>query len=372
MRVAHVVWGLNYGGIETMLVNIVNQQIQLGADAYIVVLNNQYAPTLIEKLDFRVKVILGQRGQNSKNPGLISWFNHVLTDISPDVIHFHSSKAIGLLKRSMRSKAVVTLHDVPRGLTRNRYLPSFISNQFLIFNLWGINNGCVGNIDKFNKVFAISKAVKTQLQEKYGIHSKLIYNGILSGLFKPRSLHTPTDFFRIVQVGRLDYAKKGQDLLLKALTKLPNNVVADFIGEGPDLEELKRMAKDLGLEARVNWLGTKTQEYLYEHLRDYDLFVQPSRFEGFGLTVAEAMAAQVPTIVSSGEGPEEVTQGERFGWVFKSEDVDSLVEKIQWIYNHYQEALEKAAKGREHILSNFDVKATAKNYLASYLFEESE
>ncbi|MCD8386091.1 MAG: glycosyltransferase family 4 protein [Bacteroidales bacterium] len=367
MRVAHVVWHLNYGGIETMLVNIVNQQIKLGAEAYIVVLNNQYAPTLIEKFDPRAKIIIGERSQNSKNPNLIAWFNHKISDISPDVIHFHSSKALGLLSRKMRHKAVVTLHDVPRGLTRNKYLPKFISDRFLLFNLWGINNGSVGNVDKYRKIFAISKTVKNQLQDKYGISSTLVYNGIISERFKRREFVAPKETFRVVQVGRLDYAKKGQDILLRALTKLPQNIVADFMGEGPDLEALKKMTEELGLQSRVNWLGNQTQEYIYEHLCDYDLFVQPSRYEGFGLTVAEAMAAQVPTIVSSGEGPEEVTQGERFGWVFNSDDVDSLVEKVQWVYNHYQEALDKAAKGRQHILSNFDVKVTAKNYLDAYL-----
>ena len=67
------------------------------------------------------------------------------------------------------------------------------------------------------------------------------------------------------------------------------------------------------------------------HLTDYDLFVQPSRWEGFGLTVAEAMAAGVPVLVSEGQGPAEVTQGSRYGWLFANGDADDLQRQIVFI-----------------------------------------
>ena len=58
------------------------------------------------------------------------------------------------------------------------------------------------------------------------------------------------------------------------------------------------MVVELNLEKHVRFLGNQSREYVYSHLKDYDLFVQPSRFEGFGLTVAEAMAACVPVLVT--------------------------------------------------------------------------
>ena len=68
-----------------------------------------------------------------------------------------------------------------------------------------------------------------------------------------------------------------------------------------------RLTAELHAETYVRFLGKQTQDYVAAHLTDYDLFVQPSRWEGFGLTVAEAMAAGVPVLVSEGQGPAEVT-----------------------------------------------------------------
>lgn len=50
----------------------------------------------------------------------------------------------------------------------------------------------------------------------------------------------------------------------------------------------------------------KNQEWIYHNLCNFDLFIQPSRFEGFGLTVAEAIAAKVTVLVSNIQGPMEI------------------------------------------------------------------
>ena len=68
--------------------------------------------------------------------------------------------------------------------------------------------------------------------------------------------------------------------------------------------------------AEVHVCIIKPQPYIVEHMADYDLLVQPSRWEGFGLTVAEAMAAKVLVSVSEGQGPAEVTCGYFYGWIF--------------------------------------------------------
>ena len=54
----------------------------------------------------------------------------------------------------------------------------------------------------------------------------------------------------------------------------------------PAMEYLKQLTAELHAETYVRFLGKQTQDYVAAHLTDYDLFVQPSRWEGFGLTVA--------------------------------------------------------------------------------------
>lgn len=99
---------------------------------------------------------------------------------------------------------------------------------------------------------------------------------------------------------------------------------------------------------------------------NYDLFVQPSRFEGFGLTVAEAMAAEVPVLVSSGDGPAEITCRDKYGWVFSNGDIDNLIYKIKYINNNYVKAIDKAKLARNYVIENYDVSVTARKYLNEY------
>ena len=177
------------------------------------------------------------------------------------------------------------------------------------------------------------------------------------------------DEVKIVQVGRLEYKNKGQDLLLYACSNLIKKGIklhVDFIGNGTSANFLKQLSNELGISHFVSFLGFQTQEYLCHHLCDYDLFVQPSRYEGFGLTVAEAMSAKAPVIVSSGQGPAEVTENERFGWVFDNGEIQSLSSTILDVIMNYDYAHDKAEKAYQHVLRNYDVSVTALSYLNMY------
>ena len=58
MKVVHILWGLHFGGIETLLVNMTNCQVQLGADVTIIVINDMCEETLLRSIDKRIKLIL--------------------------------------------------------------------------------------------------------------------------------------------------------------------------------------------------------------------------------------------------------------------------------------------------------------------------
>lgn len=169
-----------------------------------------------------------------------------------------------------------------------------------------------------------------------------------------------------MQISRLDHEKKGQDLLIKAAAILKTEVDVTFIGDGESMEYLKKLTSDLDLDKNVHFLGKQSQEDIAKHLRDYDLFVQPSRREGFGLTVAEAMAAKVPVLVSSGQGPAEVTENDKYGWLFENGNADDLAKQISFVFSHYDEALTKASLAKEHVCRHYDVSVTAKRYLELY------
>jgi len=362
MKVVHIFWSLTYGGIETMLVNIANTQAAMGAEVHVVILNDMYEEKLIRSFAPAVSVHLLHRRLKTKGLGFVLRLNRLLMQLQPEAIHLHNSHLYGMLWRKPLSRvASVTLHDLPSGTLRR----SALSRLCPVLDF--TNPGNVTFIDRIPKVFAISGAVKEMLWDRYHVDSTVVCNGIMTENFLPRpagDAHTP---MRIVQVSRLEHDKKGQDLLIQAAAQLQGKIHVDFIGVGSSKEYLMQLTRELKAEQWVTFLGKQTQAYIAGHLKDYDLFVQPSRWEGFGLTVAEAMAAGVPVIVSAGQGPAEVTCNDTYGWTFENGSANGLASVIEYIRTHYDEALIKAADARRHVIDNYDIKVTARKYLELYV-----
>ena len=94
---------------------------------------------------------------------------------------------------------------------------------------------------------------------------------------------------RILTVGRIAI-EKGQREAIHALCELVGkglDVKWYFVGEGNDMESCRSLVKELGLKDRIVFLGCQTNPYGY--MRDCDVYVQPSRHEGFCITLAEAL-----------------------------------------------------------------------------------
>lgn len=112
--------------------------------------------------------------------------------------------------------------------------------------------------------------------------------------------------FRIVTVGRLDPIK-NQALLIRAFARLCEqmpSVELVIVGEGPSRGALEELVKSLNLGDRVRLPGYRND--VRAVLAHADLFVLPSLSEGFGITLVEAMACEVPVLASSVGGAGEV------------------------------------------------------------------
>ena len=343
-----------------MLVNIANAQAENGAEVHVCIINDLYKEELIESFRGDVTLHFLHRKFKSKGIGFIFKLNKLLMQLQPDAIHLHSSRLYTFLWRKRLSRvASATLHALPTGSVRRGGLAGRLF-PFLF------DSGNVYHIDNVPRVFAISEAVKDELWKNYGVKSTVVCNGILTRNFALRQEREHGNSLRIVMVSRLEHDKKGQDLLIEAAANLNGIVHVDFIGEGSSREYLESLVKKLNAESVVSFLGVKPQPYIAEHLANYDLFVQPSRWEGFGLTVAEAMAAKVPVLVSEGQGPAEVTCGNLYGWTFENGNADDLAAKIKYIYDNYKEAMDKANSALSYVQNTYDVSVTARKYLDLY------
>lgn len=215
MKVVHLFWSLGYGGIETMLVNIANEQAKQGVEVSILIVNDVVAEELRKKLSVAVNFVCIGRQKGSKSLRFLKQIATELDRLQPDVIHLHESVLYNYLPRRWRGIACCTLHAMPVGTTgiACRWLR-------LIQNLVFHKGGLVMNLNRVDNVFSISRSVATSLKMDFGIDSSIVYNGIQTDRFFMREKKQIGKRIKIVQVSRLEHDKKGQDLLIESTAKL--------------------------------------------------------------------------------------------------------------------------------------------------------
>lgn len=345
MKILHVIFSLNTGGTETMLVDIINEQSKT-KEVYLIIVNNVFSERLIQSISEKVTIYFLKRKPASKNAIPIILFNYKIYSINPTIIHFHNHNGIDLVKYKTKAITCLTIHDVK--------IPSM---HFL----------------KYIKLFSISHAVHKDVVERTGIKTVTVYNGINFENIKTRIDFDKTEKFKIVQVSRLEHEKKGQDILIKAISLLVkekglSNIELNLIGEGKSLGYLKNLVEELNIKNNVNFLGVKTREFIYEELINHQLLVQPSLYEGFGLTVVEGMASKLPVLVSDIDGPMEIINNGQYGDYFRSGDVKECSEKILEVVQKVNTKLSKEKIEESYFYAKrcFNIEKTAENYINNY------
>jgi glycosyltransferase involved in cell wall biosynthesis len=141
---------------------------------------------------------------------------------------------------------------------------------------------------------------------------------------------------RLISVGRA-VDKKGYDLLLTALAALPPGLHWRFthIGGGELLETLQAQARELGLQANIDWLGALPQAQVLAQYRDADLFVLPSRIsadgdrDGLPNVLMEAQSQGLACLSTRISGiPELIVHGET-GWLVEQQNQAELTQALQ-------------------------------------------
>lgn len=152
--------------------------------------------------------------------------------------------------------------------------------------------------------------------------------------------------------------RKGYDLLLRALPAVlrehPTATVQYVSGlNTEDRTKLEAMARELGVAERIHLLGRVEDERLINLYRNADLYVTPTRYEGFGLTLLEAMSAGCPLITTDIPVVNEIVQHGVNGWLARYNDPDDLARGIITLLNDSTLRQRLIAGGRETIATRF-------------------
>ncbi|MBE2260098.1 MAG: glycosyltransferase family 4 protein [Rhodobacteraceae bacterium] len=346
MRVLHFLWGLQKGGAENLAVDLANQQ-SLDHEVILLVGNDCVDPAVRGQLDRSVRFVHLGRPAGSRNPYWIIRLLLTIHRLRPEVIHSHT-RDLALLGRFIFRPMIVTVHSINMDLARS--------------------------LSRYTRVCCISEAVLADVRRRYpALNLRQVDNGIVVSKIATTANRAHQIVLRAVQVSRLVHEIKGQDLLVRALAAvnakhLSPAMTIDFIGDGQSLGYLSQLAEELGVREHCNFLGALNRENVYAHLCDYDLLVQPSRYEGFGLTVAEGMAAGIPVLVSDIEGPMEIIRHGEYGYYFESNNVASLANALGTVIEDIRSgvAKQRSIAARRCVEENYGLQRTSAQYCAIY------
>lgn len=166
-------------------------------------------------------------------------------------------------------------------------------------------------------VIAISNHAYEKLTTSYGFSPNQVYmvpHGVDTDYFYPRNqIHTSVNPEKktVLYVGRLG-ARKGVELALSAIAETDQSNIEFLIaGTGRHEERLRLLVDDLNITEKVKFLGYIPDEELPQLYSSADVFILPSRYEGFGLVLLEAMACKTPVIGTDVGGiPTAIDDGE--------------------------------------------------------------
>lgn len=190
----------------------------------------------------------------------------------------------------------------------------------------------------YNRIICVSNQAMNSFLELYPEYRSkvmMIYNPIDNEEIIRKSKEKIENFrdkkITFISVGRL-VKEKGFDILLKAHKLLLeegviNNVV--ILGEGSERENLEKYIKENSLEKSVKLLGFKENPYPY--IRQADIIVIPSRYEGFSLVAAESLVLEKKIVSTNCSGPLEILEEGKYGLIVDKENEAELKEGMKKI-----------------------------------------
>lgn len=137
----------------------------------------------------------------------------------------------------------------------------------------------------------------------------------------------------IMTLGRMDPGEraKGFDEIIELLPRLAAREPAIrylCAGDGGDRARLEAKAQSLGVADRVVFTGRIAESRKADHFRLSDAYIMPSRWEGFGFVVVEALACGIPVVASTIDGTREAVRNGELGLLVDPKDADSLERAI--------------------------------------------
>jgi len=238
---------------------------------------------------------------------------------------------------------------------------------------WGVRyrEAVTYSLGSASKVIAVSTKLARIVRDEFALGNRVVVipNGLDPGEIaraergvEGNQARKPT----VLSVSNL-YPSKGIDLNIRAIERLRRMhpcLGYEIIGSGPEERKLRYLARNLG--DQVVFLGRQPHDRVLERMAACTVFSLPSWSEGFGIVYLEAMALGKPVIACQGEGPEDFVRHGRTGFLVKPRDVESLVEALDFLLSHPDEAKAMGERARKEVLEHYTWEKNAEGTIEVY------
>lgn len=357
MKIVHVIhWPRT--GITRLVKNLISSNA--GDDSFYVVMIDGD----VEEFESLSNVCVAAYSLNDAKRLLNKYimFKQLINDIKPDIIHTHSftPSVISALARLPKSKYVRTFHSIyPYFYEKSikskikRVIECFVLDMTL------------------SSIICVDESVLSELPCKtFNKVPMVIENGIDLRSFEfgeIKNRKDNNDPIKLVAMGRLEL-QKGFDLAIPAIRRVIDqgySVTLDIYGLGSQREHLDHLINKWELKEYVNLQGyTSCPMNVY---KKYDWLISPSRYEGFGLSIAEAIAIGLPVIAFPSGGIPNKLEDKVNGIILKELSVKALAEGIidliKMPFERYEDIVEE---GRKFVKARYNISETSINYIKLY------
>ncbi|MFB6347008.1 MAG: glycosyltransferase family 4 protein [bacterium] len=364
-RLYHLQKATGYAGSEEFLVKLGQGLSARGWSCGIGVIQESDRPadqfiSHLEKAGWTVDVIPMDL---TLSPAAVVQVHSILRDYNPDLINTHLIH--GDLIGALSSVGL----DVPVISTKH--------NDDRFKHRWGF--GVFAQILnwKFDHLVTISDHLKNFYQNQLGItntpytriHYGLDPDQFLAEVSSDHGTRPPVireDAVTFGMVARLT-EQKGHDTLLEAFERLPladHNSQLILVGSGPLEDELKTTAEAGPATENIHFLGHRSD--VPQLLSHFDVFVHPSRWEGFGLVFLEAMAARLPVVATNVSAIPEIVRHRETGLLVEPDRVDALSEAMESLLVDPERRSQLGRAGRKRLEKCFSVERMIDQYEELY------
>jgi len=289
---------------------------------------------------------LGRKIDPLQDLGVLRELRAIIKEFKPDVIHAHSTKA-GLLTRIAgkleRTPVIFTAH----GWVFAPGVP--LATRFLVWLIEALAAPlssriiCVSNYDRDLALKALPIGEK---------RLKVVHNGIASQMSQAQALPGKNDDRPIIMMVARFQQQKDQPTLIRALAKLPHRKFRlVLLGDGPLLEANKRLVEELGLSQEVTFLGNRTDAVAL--LSQAHIFALFSHYEGFPISIMEAMRAGLPVVATDVCGVAEEVEHGATGFLVPKGDSDVAAQRIEQLLSNAKLRESMGARARQKFLNEF-------------------